>query len=369
MSIIQHLSRLFVICCAISFTPAVLAQPAGAEGDFFIHRIQPNDTLSALANRYTKKTSNWTVLQQQNAIANPSGLPIGFELKIPFPLIPEVPASATAIHVSGNASINGTPLRAGMTVLEGSTISIGTGAFVTLQLIDGTKVSLPQGNNTHIERLRQFEGLTLTDSIVQIEKGDIESHVAPSGEGVGRFEVRTPIAIIGVRGTRFRIHADSETLRSEILQGAVGLKSSSDQHSDKPKVSITAGYGAAVSADGTINLQPLLPAPVLGAVQRTASGKWTSPITPAPNAVAYLVQVANDPDGLEIISSQRFDNADIQFFAPRPGTYYALVRAIDASGLGSDHTMVSFTGSNALNSVSGTPIVLSDGSPVTLTDY
>jgi hypothetical protein len=369
MSVICRVSRLIAILCTMTISPAVMAQPAGSQGDDFIHRIQPNDTLIALADRYTRNNSNWTVLQQHNAIANPSALPIGLELKIPFPLIPEVPASATAIHVSGNALVDGAPLRTGMSVSEGSTISTSPNVFVTLQLSDGTKVALPRGERTHLERLREFEGLGLTDSIVRIENGDIDSNVAPSGQGVGRFEVRTPVAIIGVRGTRFRINTANEALRSEILHGAVNLKSQAAQNGTHQQARIAAGHGAAVSADGTITTQPLLPAPELAPAQRTGSGQWTSLFTPVPGATAYLVQVSRDREGLEVVSSQQFDDANIRFSARRPGTHYASVRAISSTGLGGGDTVVAFEGSSTLNSSSGTPITLSDGSVVTLTDY
>jgi len=366
---IYGLFRLVISCCIAGLSPTLLAQPAGSQGDNFIYRIQPNDTLSTLANRFTKSSTNWTVLQQHNAIKNPSALPIGFELKIPFPLIPEVPASATAIHVSGEATIDGSPLRTSMSVAEGATISTTPDTFVTLQLMDGTKVALPRGNNTQIERLRQFEGIGLNDSIMRIQHGDIDSDVAPSGGGVGRFEIRTPVAIIGVRGTRFRVNTSNQTLRSEILDGAIQLQSQNTTRSDSQTVSVAAGQGVALSADGTITTQPLLPAPVVGPVQRTDSGKWTVAITPVPGAVAYLVQIARDPEGLEIVGSQQFDSANIDFSAQRPGTHYAAIRAIDSLGLGGGDTIVAFEGSQVLRSSSGIPITVSDGSAIALTDY
>src|SRR3546814_17702103 len=68
---------------------------------------------------------------------------------------------------------------------------------------------------THLERLRQFEGNALTDSILRVQRGVVDSNVAPAGQGVGRFEVRTPVAVTGVRGTRFRVPARAQGARSE----------------------------------------------------------------------------------------------------------------------------------------------------------
>src|SRR3546814_3121055 len=77
---------------------------------------------------------------------------------------------------------------------------------------------------THLERLRQFEGNSLTDSILRVQRGVVDSNVAPAGQGVGRFEVRTPVAVTGVRGTRFRVQAGAQGARSEVIEGSVRLQ-------------------------------------------------------------------------------------------------------------------------------------------------
>src|SRR3546814_9380888 len=97
--------------------------------------------------------ANWSTLQRLNAIDDPYRLMIGLEVHIPLALIPEVKAPTTTVHVSGAASVDGAPLRAGMPVAEGSTIITSANGFVTLQLADGTKVTLPQNGTTHLERL------------------------------------------------------------------------------------------------------------------------------------------------------------------------------------------------------------------------
>ncbi|HYG44447.1 MAG TPA: FecR domain-containing protein, partial [Bordetella sp.] len=213
--------RIFIAFCAAATSGLVSAQPAGALGDDFIYRIRQGDTLIQLAGTYTRNESNWATLQRLNSVGDPYRLMIGSELRIPLALIPEVPAPTQAVHVSGSASMNGTPLREGMPIAEGATITTSANGFVTLQLADGTKVTLPQGGTTQVERLRQFEGSALTDSILRVERGTLDSHVAPSGQGVGRFEVRTPVAVTGVRGTRFRVQAGAHGARSEVIDGSV----------------------------------------------------------------------------------------------------------------------------------------------------
>lgn len=358
--------RLLATWNALAISPLALAQPAGALGDDFVYHIRSGDTLIDLANLYTRNSANWTILQRHNAVGDPQRLVIGSELRIPFALIPEIPAPTTAMHVSGQAQVDGVPLRAGMSINEGATVTTASDGFVTLQLSDGTKITLPRGSATQLERLRQFEGAALTDSILHVEQGEVDSHVAPSGQGVGRFEIRTPVAVMGVRGTRFRVQTANQGARSEVLEGSVRVKTSSA--SSQP-VALSSGYGAAIGANGALNVQPLLPAPQLGAAQRAGSGQWTAPFSPVPGAVAYLVQVSRDPEGLELTSSKQFDSVDIRFAARRPGTHYVAVRAVDAAGLGGRDAYLAFEGANALMSASDLPIMLSDGGVVTLTDY
>jgi len=362
--------RISVILCAMVASPLVSAQPAGALGDDFIYRIRQGDTLIGLATLYTRNEANWATLQTLNSVDDAYRLIIGSELRIPFSMIPEVPAQTVVAHVSGGASMDGVPVRAGMAVAEGATITTAANGFVTLLLADGTKVTLPQQGSTHLERLRQFDGSALTDSIFRVQSGEVDSHVAPEGQGVGRFEVRTPVAVTGVRGTRFRVQASNQGARSEVLEGSVRLQPHGRGDAPGKPVAVSTGYGAAISADGVLgSVRPLLPAPQLGTPQRAGSGQWTASVAPLPGAVAYQVQVSRDEEGLELTSSKRFDTTDIRFSAPGAGTYYVTVRAIDAAGLGGRDARLTFEGANALITQSGLPVTLADGGVVTLTDY
>ena len=360
-----------VLCLGAAVaSPLVSAQPAGTLGDDFIYRVRQGDTLIQLAGTYTRNEANWGVLQRLNAVDDPYRLMVGKELRIPLALIPEVPAQTTAVHVSGAATMDGAPLREGTPVAEGATITTSANGFVTLQLADGTKVTLPQNGSTRLERLRQFEGTALTDSILRVERGAVDSNVAPDGQGVGRFEVRTPVAVTGVRGTRFRVQASAQGSRSEVIEGNVRLQPHPRDSAPGRPVAVATGYGASIGADGVLSeVRPLLPAPQLGAPQRAGSGQWTAAVSPVPGAVAYLVQVSRDADGLELTSSTRFDSTDIHFSAPGAGTYYVAVRAIDAAGLGGRDGRLSFMGANVLMTASGLPVSLSDSGVVTLADY
>lgn len=369
MSRCRALSLFVLMSCLMLAGPA-RSQPAGALGDDFIYRIRQGDTLIDLATRYTRNQANWNRLQTLNQIVTPERLPVGLELHIPLSMIPVRAANARVLHVSGQASLDGKSLRAGDTVAEGSTVATAANGFVTLELADGSKLTLPAGGAVELTRLRQFEGTALTDSVVNVQRGGVESSVAPAGEGVGRFEVRTPVAVTGVRGTRFRVQSSEHGVHSEVLDGSVRLQPHAPgARPDKP-VAVAKGYGAAIGADGVVSgMRPLLAAPQLGEPVRTGGGAWTTEVSPVAGARAYLVRVSRDADGALPVSSASFPNNDIRFSAPGPGTYYVSVRAVDDLGLGGADAIATFEGANQLMTSFGLGVASGTGGFITLTDY
>ncbi|MVW80773.1 FecR domain-containing protein [Bordetella sp. 02P26C-1] len=359
--------RLLAGCMALAYAPFGHAQPAGAVGDDFVYRIRPADTLIDLASRYTGDGANWVTLQKLNRVEDPQKLAIGLALHIPFSLIPVVPAPLTAIHVSGSTQMDGKPLRAGMSVPEGATIITESDGFATLDFADGTRLSLPNNSTARVDRTQKFKNAGLIDSVVSVQNGEVDSEVAPTGQGVGRFEIRTPVTIVGVRGTRFRLQATGTGAQSEVLHGKVDM--SAGAGGSAPPVAVAGGQGAAVDVHGQIQVHTLPPAPIVTPPQRGASGQWVARVTPVPGAVAYLVRISRDPKGLEVFTSERFEGEEVRLVARRPGTHYASIRALNAAGLGGYDTVLSFEGASPLMSGSGHPVLLSDGAIVTLNNY
>lgn len=362
------LSLLALLSCVLA-APAN-SQPAGALGDDFIYRIRQGDTLINLATQYTRNQANWAQLQTLNKVVTPETLPLGLELRIPLAMIPERPAQARVLHVSGQANMNGKSLQPGEDLPEGSTVETAPNGFVTLELADGSKLTLPAGGSVELTRLRQFEGTALTDSVINVKRGSVESTVAPTGQGVGRFEVRTPVAVTGVRGTRFRVQSGPGGVQSEVLEGSVRLQPHAPGTAPAKPVSVARGYGAAIRSDGSMSgVRELLAAPGLSAPERSGGGGWTSAFAPVPGAESYLVRVSRDADGALPVSSVSFPTNNIRFTAPGPGTYYVSVRAIDDLGLSGQDAVATFEGANQLMTSFGLGVGSGTGEPITLTEY
>ena len=358
------------VLCALTFAGSLLlslpavAQPAGAKGDDFLYRVMQGDTLGGLAQRYTMDFSNWPALQRLNNVDDQLRLPIAKLLRIPFSMIPLRDSAARVLHLAGQASVDGRALSSGATVQEGQTVETGANGFVALQLSDDSIVSIPPSTSLVVRRLREFVGAGLTDSIFDMKAGTVETQVAPHETGVGRFEVHTPVSVTGVRGTRLRVHATAEGSRSEVVSGVAGVDGSA-----APEVMLRREQGVAVDPSGkSQGVRTLLPAPRLSQPTRGPGG-WSAQFEPVQGAASYLVSVARDPQGGQLVSRQTIDAPPARFAASGPGTHYVFVRALDETGLGGLDAHEAFEGAFVLSDQSGSPILTSDGTLIIVADY
>ena len=336
------------------------ARPLGAQGDDFLYQVEPGDTLEQLARRYTLRAEHWPALQRLNQVDDPYRLPIGKVLRIPLSLIPERPATATVIHVVGSVMADGRAVKPGDVLRAGQSLrSAGDGA-ATLRLEDQSLLTLPPGTTLRIRHLQAFQGPGLTDTQVDIDRGTLESTVAPAGTGVGRFEVRTPATVTGVRGTRLRIHADASGSRHEVLHGGAAIEgpARTERHLDPDR-------GAAYDASGAfLGARPLLPPP---AHLSLSKGGGRLDFEPVPQAASYIVQVTLDSDGARLESSQRVAGPGAPLRARGGGPRYVFVRGVDTLGIeGRDAVLAVASLRTGLTAGDGSPVLTADGAPVML---
>src|SRR6185369_11777853 len=110
----------------------------------------------------------------------------------------------------------------GSRMRAGAEISTGDNGYVTLDLPDGSRLRVQSQSRIALDRLHAFPAATgMFDSSIGLKSGRIDSHTAPQRGPGSRFEIRTPSAAAGVRGTDFRISVDetSGATRSEVLAG------------------------------------------------------------------------------------------------------------------------------------------------------
>ncbi|MBN9411262.1 MAG: FecR domain-containing protein [Burkholderiales bacterium] len=306
-----------------------------------VHTVQAGDHLYGLAQRYLDDPNQWPQLQRLNQVRDPRRLTPGMQLVIPAALLRPEPVPARVVHASGSASGRdpagaARPLAAGDTVPEGSRIDVGDDGFVTLRLADGSTLRLPAGSRARLDELRQAPG-GAARSTIGLERGRIDSTVAPLTSPRSRFEVRTPLATGGVRGTTFGVAvADDGSFIGDVREGSVQVQRATTTTAGDSAL-LRGGEGTRVGADGAaIMVTPLLPAPDLAGLPAVVEdiAFIDLPLPRQADASRWQVRIAADAGLEQVVRNGEFPgSAQARFPGLPDGRYRVAVRAVDARGI------------------------------------
>ncbi|MGE4429329.1 MAG: FecR domain-containing protein [Sphingobium sp.] len=327
-----------------AFTPAAAQTgqkaplPARLQGEEDIrYVVRKGDTLYSLAQDHMWRPTDWRPVQRLNRVRDPLRLLPGTTLIIPARLLRTLPLTAHIAAFKGAGSIgNGAkgeiPLALNQAITPGMTIETGKGGFVTLQLSNGSRLTLPSQTRIRVATLRRFQLNGMVDVTFLLEKGRVETNATPVGDSGGRYRIRTPIAVSAVRGTVFRAEYDAAAAlsRTEVVEGNVAV-SDEDQAAAQ---NIGKGFGAIVSTQGDIRREELLPAPELlnpGKVQVDPQVAFT--LKPLDKAQRYHVQIARDPGFIEMEQELYSTEPDTRFDDIGNGRWFVRASAVAASGL------------------------------------
>ncbi|RDJ99957.1 peptidase M23 [Paraburkholderia lacunae] len=345
------------MCFAPSRADAQTSHPpkprATAAAPLYVSYVtHDGDTLYDIADRYMRDPQDWAVLSRLNRLPAPRRMPAGIALWLPADQLRQDQESARVIATSGPAGrafgkSPYTPLSVGMTVGEGDRIRTGHDGFVTLELPDGSHVSILQEGTLDIGKLRNTVLTGAADRVLELHRGEVDSEVTHATRKDDRFQIRSPSVVAGVRGTRFKVayDGDAQITAVEVLDGAVGVDPGGvGGHAKAPLPGVPlqasaqlvkARFGSITRAGGEIGGPvELLPAPALTDPARVQDGKTVAfDLVPAEPAVAYRVQIARDADQLDLIRDQRVSAPHADFGELADGTYFVRIAAIDSDGL------------------------------------
>ena len=333
---LRLLAALFVFLFA--FAPSEAGAQKNPDTEQITYIFKHGDTLYSLANKYLRKRPDYIAVQRINRIANPREIPVGKSLRIPVNLLKYRPSEAKLSAFRGDVSIasdgrNLTPIR-GLDIGEGSHLTTAARSFLTLQLEDGSRVSLPSNSHVRITRLRH---ILLTDSIdyeIAVDKGRIRSKVAPLQKKADRYRVRTPVAVSAVRGTDYRTRVDeiSGTAFSETVEGEVVVAPGESLSSGRV-ISIPAGTGAAATVTGAIAKAELLPPPeLLDPAKVQSEAKLQFSVAQKDSAVAHRLIIASDAGFIDLVAETEGQGVVLDLQAIPNGRYFVKVTALDAEG-------------------------------------
>lgn len=372
------ITQLSFLLCLASGLPAAWAASdntsdtitVNASGITYVARA--GDTLSSIAQRLTTKKENWIALSKVNNIARDTGIPVGTAITIPAELLLDDPSEASVVALSGSITANNRDgsavlLTLGAKITEGMQIETGGNSFLTLALPDKSRISLPSNSRIKIALLRTARYVHSPRAEIVLVRGKVESKVAPLEQNKGRFEVHTPLAVAGVRGTHFRVGIGDNGTGTEILSGLVAV----GQAGKRPALTLRPGQGNIIDAKTVGKPVNLLPAPQLAiAPARLGLAAAQLALTPVAGAQAYHVQIAADQDAQNILTEAHSGGTHLTLDGLPNGDYYARISAIDKHGLEGPASTHAFTLAAAMQSrLSGPPapyVERSDNRHITL---
>ncbi len=299
------------------------------------YQVKAGDNLYTLASRYFVKLSDADRVQRLNQIRNPRRLPVGRALTVPAEWLRSEPLVARLIAYSGGVTVRGpgaTALARDMEIREGFELATSANAFLTFELPDGSRTTLPSQSRIRIERLRK---VLLTGAIqrdLRLLEGRSSSVVTPMTAPADRFRILTPLSVSAVRGTDFRVAYDAAAGRStlEVIEGRVAGSAG-----DAPTESlVAAGFGAATTAAGMSAPQALLARPSLRNASRIQDDPQVSFEVAGPTgAVTWRAQIAVDAGFTDLIAETTTTDPKLTFETVANGTFFARFTAIDAASL------------------------------------
>lgn len=298
------------------------------------YTLRPGDTLIGVSARYLARPADWPRVQRLNRIADPHRLTPGSALRIPLAWLRHAPAPARVLSVTGQVRVKRPDaaeraLQAGEDLPAGTALVTAANSSATLRFADDSVLVLQPAAQLMLDTVSVYAGGGMVDTRLRLQQGRVEVGANPRRTPDSRLQIITPSAVAAVRGTRFRVAADPEATREETLEGAVALAASGQV------VTVADGQGS-LAEPGKPPRPPvaLLPAPDLSALPAridTLPMRFSLPALPG--AVAWLGQIAADPQFEQLLLENRSETPQLNFADLPDGRYLLRVRAADAQGL------------------------------------
>jgi len=258
--------------------PRQASPPASAPADepMLAYTVAPHDTLIGLNRTLFASPKAWPEVARINRLPDPNRITPGQVLRVPTRLLHSKAVPATLASVFGDVRIAGRPAQAGAALQVGQALATGDASSAVVQLADGSRITLAPDSEGRLDEHRRFQVKATKAAIdeglvagtLRLVRGSIEVF-ATKVLRARPLEVNTPTAVIGVRGTVYRVRSEpargtaADTSATEVLEGKVHA-----QVGDSPAqaVDVPAGFGAELEAGKAPVALPLLAAPSLDSV-------------------------------------------------------------------------------------------------------
>ncbi|MGC6693314.1 FecR family protein, partial [Burkholderia pseudomallei] len=146
----------------------------------------------------------------------PKHLQPGVVLKLPAARLRKERRSARVIAAHGTVESAGrgsaqfARVAVDATLTEGDRLRTGPNAFVTLELSDGTHLSLPPDSQIDPATLRRTVLTGTLERVIDLRRGPVDSEVTHLKKKDDRFQIRSPSVAACLRRTFSRVDYDKD---------------------------------------------------------------------------------------------------------------------------------------------------------------
>jgi hypothetical protein len=267
---------LLILSVSISFAGLAQSKDDNYDASVVIYKIKTGDTLSKVASKYFENPSDTAAIFKYNQFKNADSIPVGTALVLPRQLIKTSPSKASVMSLSCANTIRvspaSKPLAIGAVIKEGAVIEVPPDCYVSLLLEDGSIIRLPSSAVLKITTLRKNNIESAPEVRLDLMRGRIELDVYKGRTKTTPFEIHTPLSIMGVRGTEFRVgySPDDNASQVEVLGGIVQTRGTADSQTRM----ITKGLGVPIDKEGkALGTEKLLDPPRVESVVATAGSQ------------------------------------------------------------------------------------------------
>ncbi|MEF7616335.1 FecR domain-containing protein [Aquincola sp. MAHUQ-54] len=297
--------------------------------------VREGDTLWRLSNEVFAGPAAWREVARLNRLPDGNRIYPGQVLNVPQRLLRTDPVAARLVGVEGDVRVDGRPASAGTILGAGQALTTAGNASAVVELDDGSRVRVQPASEAGLAQSARVGARPDDDGFfagtMRLVRGSLEV-LAARLLRAKPLEVQSPTAVIGVRGTEYRVHhGDDLGTRTEVLEGLVRADPAGRPEAG---VDVAMHYGAAVGGPAAAAvLRPLPPGPALGELPGTFERPVVRFAVPG-EATALRVQVAHDERFERIVSDERLPaGAEVRIAGLPDGDWSLRVRRVDASGI------------------------------------
>ncbi|VAW87347.1 hypothetical protein MNBD_GAMMA16-276 [hydrothermal vent metagenome] len=304
----------------------------------WIYTVQAGDTLWGLSQEHLENAGNLRKLQDLNNISDPKNIPPGTQIRFPLAWLKIKRPPVRVLELTGEVSVISaqtgvaTLLKPDSILLMGDEIQTGLNDNVLLEFLDNSRLLLQKNSRLIFETENTYNNKGVLDIRIRLPHGRIETIINPDKKKGTRFEIHTPAAITGVRGTNFRVSMEKNEKigRTEVTQGKVAVSGTVGK-----TIVVPANFGTVVTVGQTPSPPSrLLPPPDLSQLpdhftHLPLAFDWPT----MDGAEIYRAQINSITVGGLLVDEEALLNPQLHSIKIPDGDYLLRVRAIDTNGL------------------------------------